>query len=241
MSDTYLNYLPVELLHQILSHLTGCHILRAFHSISSYLDNVLASYNHYLLDLSSEDVSKNDVTRLRAILRPEQIVGLKLGRNYSSVFHRWLLVFFDENALTRLRSLWIHKTIRFDDVTLHRIRSLVNFDQLVALRIDQLTVNRTDFSFAALSRLVTSSSTQFRLLSSTIPAHLTHLHMFFDSIDELEVYLQYNHRHMRSLGIDLRCEWIEVSRLVDLLESFSWTELIEFNLNIVLKSKSNKV
>ena len=120
------------------------------------------------------------------------------------------------------------------------MRSLINFDQLVSFRVDQLAVSGSQISLPTLTRLVASSSAQFRLLSTAIPDRLSYLHMFFDSIDDLAVYLQFNHQHLRSLGVGLRCDWTEMIRLVDLFESFTWPELIEFNLNLGLNSKSIK-
>src|SRR5690348_6032640 len=105
------DFLPIELFYEILSYLSGCHILRAFHSINNYLNHILIRYNSYMLDLSSSDISKKEFDLICSFLRSEQIVGLKLGQNNFDLVNRFLLNFSTRQRLTHLHSLWIDDTI----------------------------------------------------------------------------------------------------------------------------------
>ncbi|CAF2836224.1 unnamed protein product [Rotaria sp. Silwood2] len=189
MSDLVLDYLPVELFYEIFSYLSGCHILRAFHSINNYLNDILIGYDNYMLDISSLDISKKEFDLVCSFLRSEQIAGLKLGQNDFDLVNRFITSFSNSQPLIRLRSLWIDDTILIDELFLTRLSSIINYNTLISIRFDRIRLNNSNvsskYSFDSLSHLVTSSSHEFRQLSNKIPSHLTYLHMFFDSIVDI--------------------------------------------------------
>ncbi|CAF4709047.1 unnamed protein product, partial [Rotaria sp. Silwood2] len=162
MANTYLDAVPVELFYQIFSHLSGCHILRAFYSINNYLNDILISYNDYVLDLSSLDISKNESDLVCSFLRSEQFVGLKFGKTNFNLVNRFLSSFSNRQSFSPLRSLWFDDTIIVDELFMSRLASIINYDDLISLRFDSIHLSDLytlpSYSFDSLSRLVTSSN-----------------------------------------------------------------------------------
>ncbi|CAF4107923.1 unnamed protein product [Rotaria sp. Silwood2] len=235
MANTYLDSLPVELFYQIFSHLSGCHILRAFYSINNYLNDILISYNDYILDLSSSNISKNEIDLVCSFLRSEQIVGLKFGKSNFDLVNRFLSSFSNQQSFSRLRSLWINDTIIIDQLFMSRLASIINYDDLISLRFDRIHLGDlyilSSYSFDSLSRLVTSSSNQFRQLSKEIPTHLTYLHMYFDSINDIDQFILPNMHQLKSLGVGIQCSLNDIHQFMFLFRNYQWTQLIQFNLN----------
>ncbi|CAF2829687.1 unnamed protein product, partial [Rotaria sp. Silwood2] len=202
MANTCLDAVPVELFYQIFSHLSGCHILRAFYSINNYLNDILLSYNDYVLDLSSSDISKNEIDLVCSLLRSEQIVGLKFGKTNFNLVNRFLSSFSNRQPFTRLRSLWIDDTIIVDQLFMSRLTSIINYNDVISIRFDRIhhsdLYTISSYSFDSLSHLVTTSSNQFRQLSKEIPTHLTYLHMYFDSINDIDQFILPNMHQLKS-------------------------------------------
>ncbi|CAF2548295.1 unnamed protein product [Rotaria sp. Silwood2] len=231
----FLNYLSVELLYEILSYLSCCHILRAFHSISNYLNDILISYDNYRLDLSSSNISKNEMDLVCSFLRSEQIVGLKFGKTNFGLVNRFLSNFSNKKPFTRLRSLWIDNTIIVDELFMSRLALIINYNDLISIRFDRIHLSKlytlSSYSFHSLSHLVTSSSNQFRQLSKEIPTHLTYLHMYFDSTNDIDQFIRPNMHQLQSLGIEIQCSLNDINQLMLLFNDYQWIQLIQFNLN----------
>ncbi|CAF2963382.1 unnamed protein product [Rotaria sp. Silwood2] len=231
----FLNYLSAELLYEILSYLSCCHILRAFHSISNYLNDILISYDNYLLDLSSSNISKNEMDLVCSFLRSEQIVGLKFGKTNFGLVNRFLSNFSNKKPFTRLRSLWIDNTIIVDELFMSRLALIINYNDLISIRFDRIHLSKlytlSSYSFHSLSHLVTSSSNQFRQLSKEIPTHLTYLHMYFDSTNDIDQFIRPNMHQLQSLGIEIQCSLNDINQLMLLFNDYQWIQLIQFNLN----------
>ncbi|CAF3137608.1 unnamed protein product [Rotaria sp. Silwood2] len=231
----FLNYLSAELLYEILSYLSCCHILRAFHSISNYLNDILISYDNYLLDLSSSNISKNEMDLVCSFLRSEQIVGLKFGKTNFGLVNRFLSNFSNKKPFTRLRSLWIDNTIIVDELFMSRLALIINYNDLISIRFDRIHLSKlytlSSYSFHSLSHLVTSSSNQFRQLSKEMPTHLTYLHMYFDSTNDIDQFIRPNMHQLQSLGIEIQCSLNDINQLMLLFNDYQWIQLIQFNLN----------
>ncbi|CAF4298357.1 unnamed protein product [Rotaria sp. Silwood2] len=231
----FLNYLSAELLYEILSYLSCCHILRAFHSISNYLNDILISYDNYLLDLSSSNISKNEMDLVCSFLRSEQIVGLKFGKTNFGLVNRFLSNFSNKKPFTRLRSLWIDNTIIVDELFMSRLALIINYNDLISIRFDRIHLSKlytlSSYSFHSLSHLVTSSSNQFRQLSKEIPTHLTYLHMYFDSTNDIDQFIRPNMHQLQSLGIEIQCSLNDINQLMLIFNDYQWIQLIQFNLN----------
>ncbi|CAF4496687.1 unnamed protein product [Rotaria sp. Silwood2] len=235
MANTCLDAVPVELFYQIFSHLSGCHILRAFYSINNYLNDILLSYNDYVLDLSSSDISKNEIDLVCSLLRSEQIVGLKFGKTNFNLVNRFLSSFSNRQPFTRLRSLWIDDTIIVDQLFMSRLTSIINYNDVISIRFDRIhhsdLYTISSYSFDSLSHLVTTSSNQFRQLSKEIPTHLTYLHMYFDSINDIDQFILPNMHQLKSLGVGIQCSLNDIHQFMFLFRNYQWTQLIQFNLN----------
>lgn len=237
MSDIYLNWFPKEVLDQILPYLSAHHILRSFYSINDYLDRILISYDQYFLDLSSSDISKNEFDLICSFLQPEQIVGLKIGKADFDLFDRFLSSISTEEHLTRLRSLWIDDTTLVDELLISKFSRIVHYNELIAIRFDRICFNTNSslmikYSFDCLSHLVTTSSSEFLKLCQSIPTHLTYLHMFFDSRDDMVTFIHHNVYQLKSLGVGIQCKSIDLAQVMWFFENYQFPQLIQLNLNL---------
>ncbi|CAF4341794.1 unnamed protein product [Rotaria sp. Silwood2] len=235
MANTYLDTLPVELFYQIFSHLSGCHILRAFYSINNYLNDILISYNDYVFDLFSSDISKSELDLICSFLRSEQIGGLKFGNSNFDLVNRFLSSFSNQQSFSCLHSLWINDTIIIDQLFMSRLALIINYDDLISLRFDRIHLSDlytlSSYSFNSLSQLVTSSNSQFRQLSKEIPTRLTYLHMYFDSFNDIYRFILPNMHQLKSLGVGIQCSLNDINQFMLLFRNYQWTQLIQFNLN----------
>ena len=242
MTETFFDRLPIELFYKIRSYLSCNHIIRAFHSISEYLNTVLISYDHYLLDLSSSTMEKGEFDFICSFLPAEQILGLKLAKNRFNIVNRLLIKSGCGQALTRLSSLWIDETFVCDQSFAKQIPTpMIDYNKLISLRLDQISFplisKLQTFSFKSLSRLVVCSSKEFRKLSVRKPRHLTFLHMFFDSVKDLNYFLLPNAYQLKSLGVGIRFDANNIHQFASLFKHYPWTQLIQFNLNLTSKNK----
>ncbi|CAF1210652.1 unnamed protein product [Rotaria sordida] len=235
MSNILLNRLPVELFDEILCYLSCCHILRAFYSINDYLNNILINYNNYFLDLSSSNISKNEIDLVCLLLRSEQIVGLKFGKTNFDLVKRFLSNFSNKQSFTRLRSLWIDDTIIVDQLFLSKLASIINYNKLISIRFDRIHLNNiillSRYSFDSLLHLVVSSSNEFRQLSKEIPTHLIYLHMYFDSTNDMDQFIRPNMHQLKSLGVGIQCDINNIDQFMLFFSDYQLTQLIQFNLN----------
>ncbi|CAF1191369.1 unnamed protein product [Rotaria sp. Silwood1] len=235
MPYIYLDHLSVELFYEILSYLSCYHILRAFHSINNYLNDILINYDQYILDLSSSDISKNEMDLICSFLRPEQIIGLKFGKTNFDLVNRFLSSFSNQQSFTRLRSLWIDHTIIVDQLFMSRLALVINYNNLISIRFDRIHISKhytvSKYSFDALSHLVTTSSNQFRQLSKEVPTHLTYLHMYFNSPNDMDEFIRPNMYQLKSLGVEIQCNLNDFNQFMLLFSNYQWSQLIEFNLN----------
>ncbi|CAF0997300.1 unnamed protein product [Rotaria sordida] len=236
MPNLLLDCLPVEIFYEILSYLSGGHILKAFHSLNNHFNNILIGYDHYILDLSASDISKKEFDLICSFLRSEQIVGLQFGRNYFDLVNRFISNFSNRQSLNRLRSLWIDDTILIDQLFLTRLVSIIDLNKLVSIRFDRIYLNHFNtssrYTFDSLKHLVLCSSRQFRLLSKQIPTHLTFLHIFSDSINVMDQFIRSNMRQLKSLGIGLHCDSNNIQQFTKAFSNYQWTHLIQFNLRL---------
>ncbi|CAF4951890.1 unnamed protein product, partial [Rotaria sp. Silwood1] len=168
--------------------------------------------------------------------RPEQIVRLKFGKTAFNLFDRFISSISNGQRLNCLCSLWIDDTIVIDELLISRLASIINYENLISIRFDQIRFNNhlllTKYSFKSLTHLVTSSSGEFRTLLQVIPIQLTFLHMYFDSINDIDEFIRPNMHKLRSLGIGIRCDSFYINQFILPFKNYQWTQLIQFNLNI---------
>ena len=79
MSLSRIDWLPIELLHDIFDYLWVHDIYYSFSSLSDYLDSVLAGYCHYLLNFHSVLKSKFDL--LCQHIWPHQVISVILSHD----------------------------------------------------------------------------------------------------------------------------------------------------------------
>lgn len=127
-------------------------------------------------------------------------------------------------------------SILFNEQLANWIDSKINYRTLQSFRFDSIDPRflqgKALHSFENLARLVGCSSALFRTFSHSIPRHLTFLHMFFNSIDDLASLLDFNAQQLRSLGIGIRCNPNSIAQFSSLFEKYQWKKLIQFNLNL---------
>ncbi|CAF5155866.1 unnamed protein product, partial [Rotaria sp. Silwood1] len=87
------------------------------------------------------------------------------------------------------------------------------------------------YSFDALSHLVTSSSNDFQQLSKEIPTHLTYLHMYFNSPNDMDQFIRPNMYQLKSLGIGIQVNLNDINQFMLFCNDYQWSQLIQFNLN----------
>jgi hypothetical protein len=99
--------LPVELIEMIFCYLSGVDILRAFLSLSDYIDKIISSYDKYVLNL--KDISKNDFNLICKTIRPIKVISLRLfdGKFTPGKINLFLHKFQLEEFI-RLRSLHLY-------------------------------------------------------------------------------------------------------------------------------------
>ncbi|CAF5017053.1 unnamed protein product, partial [Rotaria sp. Silwood1] len=191
--------------------------------------------DQYILDLSSSDISKNEMDLICSFLRPEQIIGLKFGKTNFDLVDRFLSSFSNQQSFTRLRSLWIDHTIIVDELFMSRLSSMINYNNLISIRFDRIHISKHDtlskYSFDSLSHLVTSSSNDFQQLSKEIPSHLTCLHMYFNSPNDMDQFIRPNMYQLKSLGVGIQVNLNDINQFMLFFNDYQWSQLIQFNLN----------
>ncbi|CAF0968773.1 unnamed protein product [Rotaria sordida] len=100
---------------------------------------------------------------------------------------------------------------------------------LSTLRIYPTLAN---YSFENLSRLIGCSTITFWKLFNIIPKYLTFLHMFFDSINDLNYFIYFNSNQLKSLGVGIQCQLNDIDIFCSLYNKYQWKRLIQFNLNL---------
>jgi hypothetical protein len=132
----FLDQFPTEIFLIIFEYLWAHEILSSFHNMSVYLNNVLSSYNHYLVNL--ESIRKSHFDLICRYIRPEQVISLILSDkketpNQSQLFQS----FFSIEQFIHLRAL---KFIELDDdgesffSDLSKVKHLVSFE--IDVKID---------------------------------------------------------------------------------------------------------
>ena len=81
MSNSYflLNFLPIELLHEIFNYLSTIDIFQAFSNINYYLDSCLLKYEKYHINFRS--CIKKYFDFICNHIQPHQIISLILSNN----------------------------------------------------------------------------------------------------------------------------------------------------------------
>jgi len=236
MHETYFDRLPVELFYEIFSYLSCHEIIQSFYSINKYINDIILNYDLYFLDFSSSYIRKNEFDLICLLISPKQIFGLKLGKNGFNLINRYLNNINNEQWFPHLRSLWLDETISLNEIYSKWIDSIIDYDKLISFRFDNidslLFIKQSNSSFENLERLIGSSSILFRKLSKDKPRHLTCLHMFFNSIDDLRYFIHRNSQQLKSLGIEMKCQQDNIDQFTSLMNTYQWKQLIQFNLNL---------
>jgi hypothetical protein len=146
----------MEIFLIIFEYLWAHEILSSFHNMSVYLDNILSSYNHYLINL--ESIRKSHFDLICRSIRPEQVISLILSDkmdtpNQSQLFRSS----FPIKQFIHLRAL---KFIRLDNNGESFFSDLCKIEHLVSFEIDANT-NLT---------LIRFSPTLERLIINIIPS-----------------------------------------------------------------------
>jgi hypothetical protein len=184
-----------------------------------------------------DQIRKKEFDLICLLIHPKQILGLKLGQNHFNLINEYFIQMNDEQkTFSRLRSFYLEKSILYNEELSKWIYSKIDYQNLRLFRFDQIDERffhrKSIDSFENLSHLVGCSSTIFRRLSNQILMHLTFLHMFFNSIDDLICLLNFNFHQLKSVGIGIKCNLNDIDRFSSLLKNYQWKKLIQFNLNL---------
>ena len=124
---SWLDLLPVELLHILFTYFLAHEILLTFSDVSDYINAVLLTYSAYRLDLRS--IRKSDFDLVRRNILPEQVIALTLSDDNDTPDQSELFFsYFQIEEFTQLRSLTLIK-IEFNSIksifsNLHRLHRL---------------------------------------------------------------------------------------------------------------------
>ncbi|CAF0986409.1 unnamed protein product [Adineta steineri] len=206
---------------------------------SNPLSNRRPTRLHYCCDYFInlfEDIRKSAFDSICSNISPSQIIGLKLGKTKFNLFDQYLLGRNGEQSFTNLRSLWLDRTISYNENLSRWMQSKINLNNLHSFHFTcldgDLFAQLHNSSFENLSYLIGNSSRKFRQLSNGIPKHLRTLHMFFDTIDDLNDLIGSNAHQFYSLGVGFQCQIDNLHQFCSLFKNHQWTLLIQFNLNL---------
>ncbi|UJR32740.1 hypothetical protein I4U23_020199 [Adineta vaga] len=155
-----LQQLPIEIFHTIFGYLWAHEILYAFHNINGYLDNILLSYQNYLVNLTSIRRSHFDLV---CQLRADQMNSLVLSDNIDTPKQSQLFQsIFSMEQFTCLRSL---KCIEVEDDENLIFSNLYKIPHLKSLEIDLKFRVPLIVTPRSLERFIinTSPNTQFNI------------------------------------------------------------------------------
>jgi len=130
----YIDILPVEMIEMIFCYLSGVDILRAFLSISDYIDRIIYSYDNYVLNL--KDISKRDFNLICKHIRPIKVISLRL---FDGIFTPGLINLFlhkfQLEEFIRLRSLHLY-SINSIELMSNIVDKISKLNQLEILIVD---------------------------------------------------------------------------------------------------------
>ena len=231
IGQTYLDLLPIELFDEIFVYLTCNDILKSFYGINNHINQVVLQYPMYLVDLTSNSLTKKEFDLIYSKIDSNKIIKLKMGHDRYNVSNRFLLKNNAQQTLTNLRSLWINNNCQKEAFNLR----LLDFNNLVSFRFDSISnLSSVDSNclFEHLQYLVGCSSAHFRHMFKNIPSRLIFLHMFFNSIDDVHSFIDPNANQLKSLGIGFSSIYVDATRVISLFENYQWNNLIQLNLNL---------
>ncbi|CAF1477016.1 unnamed protein product, partial [Rotaria sp. Silwood1] len=111
----------------------------------------------------------------------------------------------------------------------------INYNNLISIRINRIHISEhytiSKYSFNCLSHLVSCSSNQFRQISKEIPTHLTYLHMYFDSINDMDQFIRPNMNQLQSLGVGIQCSVNDINQFMLIFSNYQWNRLVQLDLN----------
>lgn len=229
--QTYLDLLPTELFDEIFVYLTCDDILKSFYGINDHINHVVLQYPMYLVDFTSNNLTKKGFDLIYSTINSNKIIKLKIGHDRYNVSNRFLLKNNAQQILTNLRSLWINNNCHKEVFNLN----LLDFNNLVSFRFDSISnLSSVDSNclFEHLQYLVGRSSAHFRRMFKNTPSRLIFLHMFFDSFDDLHSFIDSNVNQLKSLGIGFSSVHVDVTQVISLFENYQWNNLIQLNLNL---------
>jgi hypothetical protein len=87
----FLSKFPRELIYEIFNYFLCNEIIQSFYSIDEYLDEIIENYNFYLLDFSSDNIRKEDFDKICSIIKPSQIIRLKIGQTRFYLFEKYFI------------------------------------------------------------------------------------------------------------------------------------------------------
>lgn len=157
MSNSYLDNLPIEILHDIISNLETETILFSLRYVCKRLHSIVNAYNYY--DFNFESTSKTKFLHICSIVPFEQVVSLTLSdkdktRGQIKLFNK----LFDINKFVRLRSLTL---LHIHTNDLKVFLDFVNRSSLISLSIDSQIINiRTNKTLDLLSSTIEKCNLQ---------------------------------------------------------------------------------
>lgn len=127
-----LDEFPTEIFHMIFNYLWTHEILYSFGNITTYINNVLSSYDNYKINF--ESIRKSYFDLVCRYMKPEQVVSLILsGKTDTSNQIELFQSLFSMEQFTRLRAL---KLIELDEIDDTFIFDTYKLQHIVSLEVD---------------------------------------------------------------------------------------------------------
>ncbi|CAF0945030.1 unnamed protein product [Rotaria sp. Silwood1] len=135
MSTCLFEFFPVELLHGIFHYLSAHEIFYAFTQISTYVDNVLVSYDRYSISLSS--MLKHQFDLMCRLIRPEQVISITIVDNDDTPDQSKL--FFSKFDIRQFINLRSYAIISSDQSIFLQLDLLCQFNHFQALTLPNIS------------------------------------------------------------------------------------------------------
>lgn len=153
MSSNLLDRLPAECLYMIFEYFWAQEMFHSFLNVTQHINQVLDSYNGYLLNLKS--IRKQDFDLLCRSIKPCQMISLTLSDSLDTVGQSQLfLSFVSINQLIYLRAL---KLIDIDRNSIVGFSDIHKLPRLVSIEIDSNSRISIDLIASQLERFIVNS------------------------------------------------------------------------------------
>ena len=208
MSMFSLEFLPVELIHSIFPYLWAHEILYAFAQLNTYFDSILASYDRYLICLSS--TIKHQFDLVCRLIQPVQVISIAIAETNDTPDQ--LNIFFSKfnlQQLTNLRSFAINSNEQSVFRKLDLLCQFNNFQSLVLPKISRnywcLFGHHLETTLPRLKQLITNQYPLSKPLNNL--KYLTVTHCYSYNLEYILREMSNLHSLNITISLDILTNW----------------------------------